>query len=662
MANPPSPSSSPTHFTAIPKPVANPASETTQIETTAETKPATIRPIRGLDGLRALAALAVLAYHLFPGWSGGGFLGVDVFFVLSGFLITSLLLSEQTRRGKISLKRFWVRRVRRLFPAAFLMAIVTIIVAGIINMDLLARIVPQFFGVVTFSYNWVEIYQGASYFDNANPHLWTNVWSLAVEQQFYLIWPLITILILRLNRRYQWGIPFLLAVISAGLMAFYINGASDFTRAYQGTDSHAFGLMLGASFAFIAKTPLLDKAPAVPSQRWVRGSLAWLGLVIMVLSFYYIPDNQAWVYPLGTLISVFATLLVIQGFLPEIDGASGPGQLLANLLSIAPLRWLGERSYGIYLWHWPIWVIAVNQFPRFNAYLVGAAVLFLSILVAALSYTWVEEPMRRQGIAATIRSWLGDPAALITPNNQTLADNRPFSLGKALAPALVMIVVAGAVIGFLLSAPDKTSAQKVVEAGQQNKQSSKPFTLLRPDAKPPLYIPLPQWQALEPIEIIGENIYVLGDSVTVASTPALEAGFPGIIVDAAVSRHMYQASEILYQTQAQGRLKPYVVVALATNSEATEEQLETILQQIGRERRLILVNGFGPDRISWIANSNRAIEDFAAKNPSRVRVADWAQAISEHTDYLATDFIHPSPAGGEIFTKVVREAMESFNK
>lgn len=662
MAIPPPPNTSPAHFTAIPKRAALRATGTSQVESSNESKPTTLRPIRGLDGLRALAALAVLAYHLFPGWADGGFLGVDVFFVLSGFLITSLLLSEQSRKGKVSLKRFWVRRVRRLFPAAFLMAVVTIIVAGLMNMDLLAGIVPQFLGVVTFSYNWVEIYQGASYFDAASPHLWTNVWSLAVEQQFYLIWPLVTLLIMRLHRRFQWGIPFLLALVSAGLMAYYISGATDYTRAYQGTDSHAFGLMFGATLAFISKGPLVEQAPAGTGNRWLRGTLAWIGLGIMIAGFYIIPDNQPWVYPAGTLISVAATLAVIQGFLPEVDAAPGPGKLLASILSIAPLRWLGERSYGIYLWHWPIWVIMVTQFPRLGAYLVGAIVLLLSIVIAAISYTLVEEPMRRHGIATTIRRWLGDPAALVTPGGKEAYHGKPFSLWKALAPALVMIVIAGSVIGLLLSAPEKSSAQRVVEAGQQNKQATKPFTLLREDAKPPVYIPLPQWQELEPIEIVGENIYVLGDSVTVASTPSLETAFPGIIVDAAVSRHMYQASDIIYQAQAQGRLKPYVVVALATNSEATPEQLETILNQIGRERRLILVNGFGPERIAWIAQSNRNIQEFAAKNPSRVRIANWAQAISGHTDYLASDFIHPGPAGGDIFAKVVREAMESFKK
>lgn len=625
-------------------------------------KPAVIRtslrPLRGLDGIRALAALAVLAYHLLPGFAKGGFLGVDVFFVLSGFLITSLLVSEKERHGKISLKKFWVRRVRRLFPAAFLMAIVTVIVAACFSLDLLAGIVPQFFGVVTFSYNWVEIFEGASYFDAASPHLWTNVWSLAVEQQFYLIWPLITLLILKLNKHFQWAVPTGLAIISAGLMAYLVQGAADFTRAYQGTDSHAFGLMLGAALALISDQPLTEKPATAWYNRYARGILAWVGIGIVGASFYFIPDNETWVYPLGTLIAVAGTLLIIQGFLPAVDVAHGPGRWLATLLSIPPLRWIGERSYGIYLWHWPIWVIVVTQFPRLGTYTVAAIVGMLSVVIAALSYRFVEEPMRRQGIGATIRGWLGDSVNLGEPTQMANYKGRPISLGKAIFPALAMIAILGTVTGLLFIAPDKSTAQRVVEEGQ--KEAPKPFSLLRPDVKQPTYLPLPEWEALDPIPVTGENIFVLGDSVTVASTPALEETFPGIIVDAAVSRHMYQAADILAQAEAEGKLKPYVVIALATNSPAELEQLENALNFIGRNRRLILVTGFGPERIDWIATSNQNIQALAAKYPARVKIADWATAIAPHTDYLAGDFIHPGPEGGNVFAQAVKAALEAF--
>ncbi|EEH63740.1 acyltransferase [Gleimia coleocanis DSM 15436] len=622
-------------------------------------KTGSLRPIRGLDGLRALAALAVLGYHLLPGQIVGGFLGVDVFFVLSGFLITSLLVSEYDRKGALDLKRFWIRRVRRLFPAAFLMAIVTVIVAGLFSIDLLAGIIPQFLGVITFSYNWVEIFQGASYFDIASPHLWTNVWSLAVEQQFYLIWPLVTVIILRLRKSAQWAVPFVLAIISAGLMAWYVTDANDFTRAYQGTDSHAFGLMAGSSLAFLSDKPFTSHAPSAWYNRFARGFLSWVGLVVMLATYYFIPDNQTWVYPAGMLISVTATVLVIQGFLPTVDSGSGPGKLLAGFLSLAPFRWLGERSYGIYLWHWPIWVIVVTQFPRLSTWTVAVVVLLLSVLIAHLSFEFVEEPMRRNGIFPTIRGWLGDSVTLGAPTKLAEYQGRRFSFWQALAPALALITVLGVVLGFFFIAPEKSSAQKVVEAGQDSKPKG-PFSLLRADAPQLPFIALPELQELDPVDITGQNIYVLGDSVTVASTPSLEAVFPGIYVDAAVSRHMYQAPEMIAAAATTGQLRPYVVVSLATNSEAEIQYLETILNEIGPTRRLILVTGFGPERIEWIAASNKNIRDFAKKYPSRVRVANWDEAIAPHTDYLASDFIHPSVEGGDVFAGELKTTLESY--
>lgn len=159
--------------------------------------------LRGLDGLRALAALAVLVYHVAPNWMPGGFMGVDVFFVLSGFLITAILAKEKHRTGKIRLGRFWAKRFRRLFPAVTLTVLVTVPLAALVNRDFLVGIGRQVIGSLTFTYNWLNIFFGQSYFDRANPQFFSNMWTLAVEQQFYLFWPLILLLVFRLRGRYR---------------------------------------------------------------------------------------------------------------------------------------------------------------------------------------------------------------------------------------------------------------------------------------------------------------------------------------------------------------------------------------------------------------------------------------------------------------------------
>lgn len=627
------------------------------------------RRIRGLDGIRAVAASAVLGYHLFPSVVKGGFLGVDVFFVLSGFLITALLIREYDHTGGIALGQFWLRRVRRLLPAVALMATVTLLVAGFLSEDLLAGIGLQFAAVVTFLYNWVEIWRGASYFDHANPRLWTNVWSLAVEQQFYLIWPLIVVVTMLLQRHWRWVIPLVLALASSSWMAYLIIGSTDFTRAYQGSDSHAFGLMLGATVAFLSPYALSAKYPRI---RWLdaffRGFFAWLGLLAVGVSFFLIPDNQAWVFPWGTLLVCLATLGVIQGVLPTVDGRMGPGRGLAAVLDTAPLRWVGERSYGIYLWHWPVWVILTHKFPTLHPGWVALVVVSVSVVAAALSFRYVETPMRRHGIANTFQSWLGRPW-----ERAQRQDNTALAWLRLLTPVGVSILVVGTMAGMIASAPTQTSAQRLVEAGRQalNDSSASPATAAPTDqpkagqptvtpssAMTPTPTPTPAF-AVPPT---GENVTVIGDSVTLASALALQEKLPQISIDADVSRSIIAGTQILRDQIAAGTCRPYVVLGLTTNTMLVPEQLEEVLELVGPDRRLILVTGFGPARDDWIFDSNEVIHEFVKAHPERVAIADWAGAIEPHTEHLASDFVHPDQDGGAIYAQVIKAALEEFQK
>lgn len=615
------------------------------------------RRVRGLDGLRALAAAAVLAYHLVPHTMIGGFLGVDVFFVLSGFLITALLVREHAKSNSINLASFWLRRIRRLLPAVSLMAVITLIVAGFLSQDLLAGILPQFVGVVTFSYNWVEILRGASYFDNANPHLWTNVWSLAVEQQFYLVWPIIVLGLVYVRKKFRWILPAALAVASAGWMAWLVRGAEDFTRAYQGTDSHAFGLMLGAVLALVAWEPL-----GIPdrklSEKWVliRGFGAWASLAAIIALWFLIPDYAQWTYPWGTLLAVFATMGLIQGFLPEVDERPGPGQVLANLLDSRPLVWLGERSYGIYLWHWPIWVITIKMLPNLSIWAVALIVVGLSVVAATLSFKYVENPMRQDGIGATIKHWLGPSWDLVDPSKPMPKEPEWKNYRRIMAPGLVAVLIVGTVLGFLLSAPDKTSAQIVVERGQQTLQSNSTDEggagNTNANAGQPEGGELP--------EPTGDNVTIIGDSVTVAAAEGLEEKLPGVSINAEISRPAEEGVKIVQAAAEDGTLRSYVVVALATNAPVEQEHLDQILEAIGENRRLVLVTGFGPARTHWVQPANELIHEFADSHKDQVRVADWNTAIGERPELLAGDYVHPLPEGADIFADIVVESLNSF--
>jgi peptidoglycan/LPS O-acetylase OafA/YrhL len=360
-----------------------------------------------LDGIRAIAVVAVLLYHADVRWLPGGFLGVDVFFVVSGYLITSLLVEE--RRGSMTtdLKRFWLRRAKRLLPALFAMLAVTCAYAAVAVPDALYRLRTDVLAAATYSTNWWLIASKQSYFEAlGRPPLLRHLWSLAVEEQWYLLWPLVFVLAMALvrGRTERLVVPIVLVALTSTVwMAIVFDPAGDASRAYFGTDTRASGLLIGAAAAMVWtpwRWPWADR-------RRLAGldAIGWLALLALVAVMLRWGQTTSLLYRGGfLLVSVLSIVVVAVSVHP---GAT----TFRAALSLAPLRWLGSRSYGLYLWHWPVFMVTRQQdYPDMGGRTRFALRLGLTFALTELSFRFVERPVRDGSAMQWIADWRADRA------------------------------------------------------------------------------------------------------------------------------------------------------------------------------------------------------------------------------------------------------------
>lgn len=588
-------------------------SSPTATESTRLAAPASAH-LRGLDGLRAVAVLAVMAYHLVPSSLVGGFVGVDVFFVISGFLITGLMLRERDATGRISLPRFWARRARRLLPALAIVVLACTAVAAFVGGDVLVGIGAQLLGAATFSSNWLFLAEGASYFDATTPELFRNLWSLAVEEQFYLLWPLLMLVLLRMPRRVRAGVALGLAVASATAMVLL--SGDDGTRVYYGTDTHAFGLAVGAALAFVVQDRFLASAhPSPAARRWLP--LAAAVALAGVLAIAALMPEQSPFTTRGGLVLVAVLTGVV------ILGATQPGSWLGAALDVPPLRWVGERSYGLYLWHWPVVVLLTAAFPTADAWwMPPLAAALLTFAAATLSYRYVETPIRRHGFRTALRR-------LVAPTRRVLAT----------ATAAAVFATVGLTGAAIAADPGAGEAQLAVEAGQQS--LARPGYALAPRRPQP--------------PATGDQILAIGDSVMLAAAPELQTAFPGIAIDAVVSRQLRDAEQIVADAIAAGAMRPVLVIGLGTNGWIERSSLDAILAMLPRDTLMIVVNVQAPR--DWTPDVNAILGEFA-RTERDVELSNWYDAIQPQLDVLAPDEIHMGPAGARIYAAALASALQ----
>jgi peptidoglycan/LPS O-acetylase OafA/YrhL len=626
-----------------PAPAPAPAPAPTPAPAPAHTaKPGRIRRLPGLDGLRGIAVAAVLIYHFFGSALPGGFLGVDVFFVLSGFLITALLVREYGHNGRISLKGFWQRRARRILPAAATVLVICTAVAGLIGGDAAVNLPPQFLGSLFFVNNWVQISEAHSYFADTTPQIFMHYWSLAIEEQFYVLWPLLFLGMILLARRMgvhsavkQMRWPAVLAgvigVASLIAMIVLFTPDEDPSRVYFGTDTHAFGLVTGVVLALIVTTPSdwqPDSFPALVRPgvtKLLSWTLAPVALVALVAMIVLLPDTSPVTYRGG----LFAASLLSAVVILSVVRAAGP---VPFLLRWRPLRYLGERSFSLYLWHWPVVVFLLQVLqdgpkgqetgvPDWGVGLISVAV---SLVLSELSYRYVETPFRRRGYRGVLDGLGGAKRMLPVP-----------------VVALAATLLAGVALG---DSPKESALEAQLNSISQMQQSPPPAAPGSGTGPGTADASLPA----------GKDITAIGDSVMLASAPSLYRTFPGITVDAETSRHYTAGAGVIDAMLANDTLGDYVVLGFGTNGQAFDGQLDQIMDQIGPDHKVVIVVPYGHQ--DPIPTAAQQVIDYASSRKD-VYLAPWCSAAADHPEALFDDGVHPNDQGGPLYADAVADGL-----
>jgi peptidoglycan/LPS O-acetylase OafA/YrhL len=596
----------------------------------------------GLDGVRALAVLAVIGFHEGASGLSGGFLGVDIFFVLSGFLITDLLVARYDRTGRLDLAGFWARRARRLLPALAVMLVVVTAAATVIGPGQEASLRAALLAAATYTSNWYQILHHVSYFAAAGqagaPPPLDHLWSLAIEEQFYLVWPLIVwCVVVRLaTRRMRVACALTGAAVSALVMTIQYTPGGDPSAVYYGTDTHASALLIGAALALARPLRALAAIPAAHSRRLDIGGIA--GLVVLAWAAGHFSGSDPVVYPVGLLLAAF-------GAAGLVAAAAGHG-VIAALTSWQPLRWVGVRSYGIYLWHWPVIALGTALVgPGASSAWLWPVETGVTIALASVSWRYIETPIMRNGLRATIRHWVQLVAdASRRPTGGTRGRTVPITVAAAAAITLVV-----ACYGIARPpAPDAPSGLLRQVANGERVSSASQATPSAPSAPAACHRGQPR--------VSGGQVTAVGDSVMIASATALEAALPGVYIDAKVDRQTPAGLAVVRSLAAAGRLRRVVVFSLGTNGSVTVRQLRQLQRAVGPGRELVLVSTFGPQ--AWEHAVNTALA-AAARHGKHTELADWHKAVAGRTSLLWPDGIHPSPAGARLYARVVLAAIKA---
>ena len=574
--------------------------------------PRGIRYIPAIDGLRAVAVIAVMLYHLGFSWIPGGFLGVDLFFVISGYVITRLLLDSIQRSGGLDLRAFYKARIRRLFPPLVFMIFVTILYIGIWAPETMRRFVSDSPFALFGGMNWWLVFRHTDYFDTiSRPPLLQHTWSLGVEAQFYLVWPLILLLVLRqFGKAKIPGAALFIAAISgiALLLVSYevdAANASQVSHVYFGTDTHSIGLFLGAALAVSWVPQNLQEQVNRRAQDFIDG-IGVIGFVGLLGTFFLINESDPTLYKLAfPLAGLFGCAI--------LTSIVHPASRFAPMLSSKVAVWIGERSYAIYLWHW-----VVFQVTRPAVDLEGSpwALYALRILVvfalADISLRLVELPVR----SGLVEYWFKG-MKYRTKNVQRRQ--------KSTVVASILLLILGT---------SYISANAI-------SQSDKEMAIIKQQLEQPI-------QPSEPTATQEGGLWVTGDSVILGIRYELDARSNIAIINARVGRQATELIEVMRADKANAA-DSTVIFNIGNNNKLTSDQVLAVFEEVKNQPKIIVVNTAVPR--GWRDENNALIAQYAALYGATV--IDWASISAGHPEYFAPDGVHLVPAGVRAYVDAI---------
>lgn len=603
-----------------------------------------------IDSLRALAVLAVIIYHVDVNYLPGGFLGVDLFFVLSGYLISSLIIKEYKKTGSVNLYNFYIRRARRLLPAVYFMITVGLVVMVLFNEVLLRKShLDAIFGYI-YSSNWWYIFHKLDYFDSFGAQSpFKHLWSLAIEEQFYMIFPLLFLLVNRkkkskdgtykLNKNFLYVVLGLIIVsLIAHILLFDINNIS---RIYFGTDTRAFSLLVGVVGAILYPMERLH-AKVTLQQNMIYSAVSLLSISTLITVMIYTSEYNTWLYRGGFLLVAVLGLIVI-------ISSGKQHTLMSRLLSFKPVVFIGKISYSLYLWHFPVLVLTtpVSEIGNPNIYFVILRVI-LTFVVAIVSYVFVETPIRKLGFKKYVS------VIFKKMIKRSRKSRRVFASTATVLSVLFVMGIIGKGVPFISTAfvkeMEANKETQFVNNGnnkenkeQQNNDSNKENkdNNENKDEK-------------NNAEKKYNSVVVMGDSLTVDIGEKFQELYPGAVIDGKIGRQLYVAVEEAKSYSKYNNENSAIIFQLGTNGPFTESQIEDLVKVFDKAD-IYFVNIKVPR--AWEKTVNAALKQAQEKYPN-VNIIDWYSVANSSKDLFEPDRVHLNQNGIVEMTTLIKKNLK----